>query len=174
MKILALAIVATSLSACSQTTNTSVTRQGATGQYQIESNEPGFVKKNQGHLLDSATTALGLSMGFAEANPLLTGACGANPIAIGACSLGAKKILEKGLITAFGEENSAETLKFTNSASYLAGCSNIALIAGAAFPANIAVGAICAKLYWDAETKKQAAVRTSSLSINANSAAPKN
>lgn len=152
------------MSACTQSPSSQVTRMSADGQFVTEADKPGFVKKNQGHLLDSASTALGLSMGYAEANPLLTGACGSNPIAVGACSLGAKKLLEKGLVTAFGEENADETLKYTNSASYLAGCSNIALIAGAAFPANIAVGAICAKLYWDAETKKQAAVKTASRS----------
>lgn len=155
MKILALAVVAVTMGACTQlpNSNAQVTRSDNT--LDIAPDEEGFVKKNQGIILDSGTTALGLSMGFAEANPLLTGACGTNPLAVGLCSIGAKKLVEKGIVSAFGEQYSTKASKYTNSASYLAGCSNIALIAGAAFPANIAVGAICAKLYWDAESKKE-------------------
>lgn len=165
MKILTLTIVAISMGACTQLPKSSseVTRMESDSELILDSNEAGFIEKNQGLLVDSASTTLGMTLGFAEANPLLTGACGTDPIAVGLCTLGAKKLLEKGIESALGEKHSSEVTKYTNTASYLAGCSNIALITGVAFPANLVLGGICAGFYWDAETRKTAALKRPAL-----------
>lgn len=166
MKYLALAIVVTSIGACTQqsTSKPQVTRMETNTNTEVDTTQTSFLVKNQGLLLDSATTTLGLAMGFAEANPLLSGACGTNPIAVGVCALGAKKVVEKSIDSVFGDSLSSPASKYTNSASYLAGCANLALITGIAFPVNLAIGGICAKAYWDVESRKTAAPKRTGIS----------
>ncbi|MEY8120417.1 hypothetical protein AB9F26_19565 [Falsihalocynthiibacter sp. BN13B15] len=163
MKYLVLAIVATSIAACTQqpNANTQVTRQNTNNNTNFNATEAGFVQKNQGILLDSATTTVGLTMGLAEANPLLLGVCGTNPIAVGVCGLGVKKVLEKSIDSVLGDRLASPASKYVNSAGYMAGCANIAVITGVIFPANLALGAVCAKVFWDSETRKEAALKRS-------------
>lgn len=90
-----------------------------------------------GDYADAATTAVGLSQGFVEANPVLAGGGAATPI----LALGVKYVLKDGLIQAgYDEEEVNNTF---DAVGWAGACSNIAVIAGATGGAGIALGLMC-------------------------------
>lgn len=100
-----------------------------------------------GDFADAGTTVVGLSMGFAEANPLLASAGPAAPLA----ALGVKYGLKYGLIKAGGNPDFVN--RRVEAIGMLAACANIATISGAAAPPAILLGVGCGVAY-DRQVKR--------------------
>ena len=94
---------------------------------------------------DSASTAVAIAQGAAEANPII-GAAGdgmAAPISL-ALTAGMRYAIEEHA----PEEKRAEYHQHLTSVKWFATCNNIAVIASVAPPAPILIGAACGALSW--------------------------
>lgn len=95
------------------------------------------VRVGPGDTLDVATTAIGLSQGFTEANPVLAECGPAAP----ACALVLKPALKSayvGMGMTPAEANTAVELP-----SWMGGCANVLTLGGAAPPVAIVAGVGC-------------------------------
>jgi hypothetical protein len=96
------------------------------------------VRIGAGDIADVATTAYGLTQGFAEANPLVSGAGSAVPV-VGLVG----KILIKKLLVLTGS-SPAQANIIVETGSWVGGCANFVTVVGKAEPASaILVGLAC-------------------------------
>ncbi len=96
------------------------------------------VRVGAGDIADAASTAIGLSQGFVEANPLFSGAGSAVPV-VGLVS----KVLFKKLLVLTGS-TPAQANIIVETGGWVGGCANFVTVAAKAKPAvAIAVGLTC-------------------------------
>jgi len=91
-----------------------------------------------GDIADAATTAIGLSRGFVEGNPLLSDAGSAAPIA----AIAGKLIMKKVLVATGSSPTEANIIVETG--GWVASCANIATISAGVKPeVAISLGLVC-------------------------------
>jgi hypothetical protein len=95
-----------------------------------------------GSVADGASTALALSQGGVEANPIIAGICPPDPIATAACAIGLNAIVADVLIRSGIPE--ATVRHRQNVIGYGAACNNLLVVAGVAFPASLIGFGACA------------------------------
>lgn len=107
------------------------------------------VRVGGGDIADVATTAIGLSQGFVEANPLMSGAGNAVPV-VGLVG----KILIKKLLVLTGS-SPAQANIIVETGGWVGGCANFLTVATKAEPAfAIAVGLACGAIARDQLMRK--------------------
>jgi hypothetical protein len=103
-----------------------------------------------GSIADGASTAVALSQGGVEANPIIASICPPDPIATGLCAIGIQTLAADLMIRSGVPEKTVRHRQ--NVIGYGAACNNLAVVAGVAFPASLIGFAACAWGYHAAMT----------------------
>ncbi|SFC11613.1 hypothetical protein [Tropicimonas isoalkanivorans] len=103
-----------------------------------------------GDYADAGSSALAAASGLSELNPAYAAIGPAAPVAMLGLKYGGKAaLIDMGLPA--GDVN-----RVVEAVGMAGGCSNLSLVAGAAAPPALALGAVCGVLYNDAVAKRQA------------------
>jgi len=95
-----------------------------------------------GSLADGASTALALSQGGVEANPIIAGICPPDPVLTGLCAIGIQAVVADVMIRSGIPE---ATVRYRqNVTGYGVTCNNLLVVLGVGFPASLIGFAGCA------------------------------